>query len=275
MNEKSTQRIIAYVEDSLSAADRKTVAAELELDPNLRAAEKGLRRVLQAESNAALDTGELPQTFDDAVMRRIRVAPPPHSRASESGVDSFVSYVRETLFSSSRMQAVLITSCALLLMVTVSPELRGLASRARPASITSHDLSMYDAVSNASSARIINAMTARIPAGYRAVSLDVKGFSRPGEHVDVVWLAELQSKSVSALIVQDARVLSNESDPAAGGDAADLSTVTILVRAEDAAKIELARATGTLALSIRDTADLEESPVEEFILRGGALIPKA
>lgn len=273
MKDKVTQRIIAYVENALPAAEAKAFAAELELNADLRAMESGLRSVLRAESNAARDEGELPQAFDDAVMRRIRVAPPPQSHMSGARPDVIFSSFRETIFGSTRMQAIFATTCSLLLIVALSPDLRG--SRPTLSGEHANYLSMYDATGDASSARIINAMTARIPAGYRAVSLDVKGWSRPGEHVDVVWLAELQSKSVSALIIQNARVLSNERDPSAGDDAEGMSTVTILVRAEDAAKVELARATGVIALSPRDGEIAEENPVEEFILRGGSLIPKA
>ncbi|MBN8549866.1 MAG: hypothetical protein J0M12_11175 [Deltaproteobacteria bacterium] len=274
MNEKRTQKIVEYLENALSEADRKSFCAQLDLDKTLRAQERGLRLVLKGESLAACSNAELPDSFEDSVMRRVRVATPPQAIGATASVGPILSFAREALLHPSRLQALLASTCALLIIFAFSPSLRSGLSTFREGRNQSY-LVMYDAVRNAPTARIINAVTARIPPGYRAVSLDVAGAPRPGEYVDVMWLAELQAKSVSAIIVENARVLSNEQDPSATDNPVGISTVTILIPAADAARIELARATGTVVLTPRDAASPQDGGVEEFIERGGTLSPKA
>lgn len=113
------------------------------------------------------------------------------------------------------------------------------------------------------SVRPTNVITASIPEGYRAVTIrvdarsSVEGFVRPGAKVDVVWTSRIRGKPGISVIVQNAKVLS-----AARSTEASLkpgqpipSTVTLLVTAKDAAKIELATQTGKLSLQLRGDAD--------------------
>ena len=79
MKELVTQQVVEYLEGSLSAEDSKAMRAQLEVSPELRAQEQGMRRVLQAENLAAVSEAELPDAFEDAVMRRLRVTPPPQA----------------------------------------------------------------------------------------------------------------------------------------------------------------------------------------------------
>ena len=107
-------------------------------------------------------------------------------------------------------------------------------------------------------------MTVKIPEGYRAVAIStdvrssVEGWVRPGARVDVVWVSKIQGQPAVTVIVQNAQVLSAERQM----DIRNLvnmgqvpSTITLLVTADDAAKIQLAQATGALSLTLRGDTD--------------------
>jgi Flp pilus assembly protein CpaB len=111
-----------------------------------------------------------------------------------------------------------------------------------------------------------SAITANIPAGYRAVTIrvdarsSVEGWARPGARVDVVWSSTVNSKPAVTVIVQNAKILSAErmtdSDIKTAKEGLTLpSTVTLLVTAADAAKIQLASTSGSLSLSLRGDVD--------------------
>jgi len=113
------------------------------------------------------------------------------------------------------------------------------------------------------SIRPTNVITANIPEGFRAVTIrvddrtSVEGFVRPGARVDVVWTSSIRGKPAITTIVQNSRVLSAERQT---GDeqqkgAAPPRTVTLLVTAQDAQKIQLASTTGQLSLSLRGDLD--------------------
>ncbi|MCB0334594.1 MAG: Flp pilus assembly protein CpaB [Bdellovibrionales bacterium] len=114
------------------------------------------------------------------------------------------------------------------------------------------------------SVRPTNILTANIPEDFRAVTIrvdartSVEGFVRPGANVDVVWASRIRGKPGITTIVQNAKVLSAERqtkvDNANPGVPVP-STVTLLVTAEDAQKIQLASTTGKLSLSLRGDAD--------------------
>lgn len=109
-----------------------------------------------------------------------------------------------------------------------------------------------------------NALTAKIPDGFRAVTISVdaesgvEGWVRPGVRVDVVWLSTLRGKPAVTTIVEDAEILSAErsieADPENSGKSIP-SHVTLLVSIKDGQKIQLAKTTGSLSLSLRGTAD--------------------
>lgn len=111
--------------------------------------------------------------------------------------------------------------------------------------------------------RPTNAITANIPEGYRAVTISVdarssvEGWARPGAKVDVVWASKIRGQPAVTVIVQNARVLSAERqiDAKSQPGMPVPSTVTLLVSAADAAKIQLASTTGSLSLNLRGDND--------------------
>lgn len=111
--------------------------------------------------------------------------------------------------------------------------------------------------------RPTNAITANIPEGHRAVTISVdarsavEGWVRPGARVDVAWASSIRGRPGVTIIVQNALVLSAERnpDPKVQAGAPVPSTVTLLVTADDAAKINLASTTGSLTLQLRGDND--------------------
>lgn len=113
------------------------------------------------------------------------------------------------------------------------------------------------------SVRPANQVTANIPSGFRAVTIrvdartSVEGFVRPGAKVDVVWATYIRGEPSVTVIVQNAKVLSAERsvDSSADPNVPVPSTVTLLVSARDASKIQLASTEGKLSLSLRGDED--------------------
>lgn len=111
-----------------------------------------------------------------------------------------------------------------------------------------------------------NVLTARIPEGYRAVSISVnaesgvEGWARPGARVDVVWTSKHRGKLIVSTIVENAQVLSAErsTDVMPRGTSTTTSVpthITLLVPLKDAQKVQLAKASGTLGLNLRGDVD--------------------
>ncbi len=113
------------------------------------------------------------------------------------------------------------------------------------------------------SVRPSNPVSAKIPEGYRAVTINVnstssvEGWATPGAKVDVVWASRIRGQAGVSVIVQNAEVLSAERmvDPNLKPGTPVPSTVTLLVTADDANKIMLATTTGALSLSLRGDQD--------------------
>lgn len=107
--------------------------------------------------------------------------------------------------------------------------------------------------------RPVNEITEQIPEGYRAVTIrvdqtsSVEGWARPGAQVDIVWASKVRGKSAVTVIVENAKVLSAERITQAEikPGMPVPSTVTLLVTAEDAKKIQLATTAGSLSLNLR------------------------
>ncbi|RMG43714.1 MAG: Flp pilus assembly protein CpaB [Candidatus Dadabacteria bacterium] len=130
-----------------------------------------------------------------------------------------------------------------------------------------------------------NEITAKIPEGYRAVTIrvdartSVEGFTRPGARVDVVWSTTLNGKPAVRTIVENAKVLSaerqTETDAMKQAGVPVPSTVSLLVTAQDAQKIQLASTTGSLSLSLRGDTDVGKGSgagvvtVDDLIRQGG------
>lgn len=106
----------------------------------------------------------------------------------------------------------------------------------------------------------------KIPSGHRAVAIPVnaltgvEGWVRPGANVDVVWSTERDQQFVVVTIVENAKVLSVEHSLEADNHAQlPVTTVpnhiTLVVPSSDAQKIQLAKTSGSLSLSLRGGQD--------------------
>ncbi len=106
-----------------------------------------------------------------------------------------------------------------------------------------------------------------IPEGFRAVTIrvdartSVEGWARAGARVDVVWSSVVNGKPTISVIVENAKILSAErqiAPPAENnnGEPAPMpTTVTLLVQADDASRIQLASVSGSMSLSLRGLTD--------------------
>ncbi len=111
--------------------------------------------------------------------------------------------------------------------------------------------------------RPANVLTAKIPEGFRAVTIrtdsltSVGGFARPGARVDVNWSTKINGEPAIVPIVENAEVLSADSQTTnqPGTTGIVPNTVTLLVTADDAKRIQLAAASGALSLSLRGDSD--------------------
>lgn len=110
-----------------------------------------------------------------------------------------------------------------------------------------------------------NGLSARIPAGMRAISLKsnevvgVAGYLLPGTHVDVLVTvrAATSNDPVTSIVLQDAQVLTagEKMQPDPDGHASKVDVVTLLVSPEDAEKIVLASTQGTVHFILRNGGD--------------------
>ena len=111
-----------------------------------------------------------------------------------------------------------------------------------------------------------SAITAKIPEGFRAVTISVdaesgvEGWVRPGTRVDVVWTTMHLSRPAVTTIVQSAEVLSAERSLEPAKDERSPATkvpshVTLLVSSKDAQKVQLAKSSGSLSLILRGDED--------------------
>ena len=108
-------------------------------------------------------------------------------------------------------------------------------------------------------------LTAKIPEGMRAISVrsdeivGVAGFLFPGSHVDV--MVTLRGEAVpqpeTQIVLQDVEVLTagQKIEPEAGGKAETVGVVTLLLTPEDAQKVALASAQGSIHFGLRNGAD--------------------
>lgn len=109
----------------------------------------------------------------------------------------------------------------------------------------------------------VNALTASIPNGYRAIAISVdatssvEGWAQPGARVDVIWVTKDFGSQIAYVIAPNAKVLSAnkkaEGARVEGKDvqAEDPSTVTLLLSVRDAMRVRLAALNGRLALVLR------------------------
>ncbi len=109
----------------------------------------------------------------------------------------------------------------------------------------------------------VNALTASIPKGYRAIAISVdaissvEGWAQPGARVDVIWVTKDFGMQMAYVIAPNAKVLS-ANKKAEGArvngkdkDAEVPSTVALLLSVRDAMRVRLAALNGRLALVLR------------------------
>ncbi len=119
----------------------------------------------------------------------------------------------------------------------------------------------------------VNALTASIPPGYRAIAIpvdatsSVEGWAQAGVRVDVVWVTEFGGRNTAAVVAHNAKVLSANRRTEAqrgvskskqggqGGDEGIPPTVTLLLSVQDAMKVRLAALHGKLGLVLRGAED--------------------
>ena len=121
----------------------------------------------------------------------------------------------------------------------------------------------------------VNALTASIPAGYRAIAIpvdatsSVEGWAQPGARVDVVWVTEFTGKNTASVVAHNAKVLSanrrteairgnlqpKPGAAAGSGDQGIPPTVTLLLSVQDSMKVRLASLHGKLGLVLRGAED--------------------
>lgn len=129
----------------------------------------------------------------------------------------------------------------------------------------------------------VNALTASIPPGYRAIAIEVdatssvEGWAQPGARVDVVWVTEYTGRNTASVIAHNAKVLSANrrtegaqpgqrnrqakpgNAPAQAGQGglgeAIPPTVTLLLSVQDSMKVRLAALHGKLGLVLRGAED--------------------
>lgn len=130
------------------------------------------------------------------------------------------------------------------------------------------------------STKPISPVSPKIPDGFRAVTISVdsksavEGWAQPGSKVDVSWAASLNGKPSISIIVQNAKILSAEknTNPNAEPGAPVPTTVTLLVSALDAQKIQLAQTTGSLSLQLRGDPDTGRVNVGDNTITVDALL---
>ncbi len=284
-----------YLDSALAGTDSKALADLIAGSAELQREERAYRRLQAAERLAQSESDSLPPTFEHAVMRRVRVAVPPGEPSLVQQMGSACAELLSSLVSHPRILA---SSCLSILAIALIPVFV-LQSGVQPSDAPlSRDL--YDPAREQPYMRLVNAVTARIPEGYRAISFGAAGRTIPGDKVDVVWLYHQNKRSTATLIARDVQVLSTERRSEEESDSPAYSTVTLLLAAEDAGKVELAASTGQLALSVRDSSDAgqnskPQSPVsvvtsskaqpeldflgpdgqvERYLVRDGRLIPR-
>lgn len=119
----------------------------------------------------------------------------------------------------------------------------------------------------------VNALTASIPPGYRAIAISVdaissvEGWAQPGARVDVIWVTRDLGSQMAYVIAPNAKVLSANKRAegaqagAGGAEGETPQTVTLLLSVRDAMRVRLASLNGRLALVLRgaDDAGLSKS----------------
>lgn len=123
-------------------------------------------------------------------------------------------------------------------------------------------------------------LTAKIPDGMRAISLrsdevvGVAGFLLPGTHVDVlVTIHPPSGDALTNTVLQDVQVLASgqKTEPDPEGKPVTATVVTLLVKPDDAERVNLAATQGIVHFVLRNGVDREQrksTPVQYSELAG-------
>jgi pilus assembly protein CpaB len=130
-------------------------------------------------------------------------------------------------------------------------------------------------------------LTVKIPDGMRAISLrsdevvGVAGFLLPGTHVDVlVTMKPPDGDPITATVLQDVQVLASgqKTEPDPEGKPVTATVVTLLVKPEDAERVDLASTQGIVHFVLRNGVDREQrksEPLQFSQLAGKPAKPQA
>ena len=131
-------------------------------------------------------------------------------------------------------------------------------------------------------------LSMKIPDGMRAISLrsdpvvGVSGFLLPGTHVDVLvtYRVANSADSETATVLQDAQIIATgqKMEPDPDGKPTPTDVVTILCSPQDAERVTLASAQGTVHFVLRNGSDhvkVMQLPAQISGLGGGASAPAA
>ncbi|MEO8593087.1 MAG: Flp pilus assembly protein CpaB [Candidatus Solibacter sp.] len=120
----------------------------------------------------------------------------------------------------------------------------------------------------------VEGVASTIERGYRAVSVQitdvsgVAGLVQPGSHVDVIFTRPgSMAEATSSTILQNVKVISTGRTVAVGQTldprAPKSPTITLVLRPDDAQKLELAKSQGKIGLSLRNPLDSEQNASTE------------
>jgi pilus assembly protein CpaB len=127
-------------------------------------------------------------------------------------------------------------------------------------------------------------LAVKIPEGMRAISLrsdevvGVAGFLLPGTHLDVlVTMRPPNSDPITTTVLQDVQVLASgqKTEPDPEGKPVTATVVTILVKPDEAERVDLASTQGTVHFILRNSADREQhTPVPVQFAELAGVLPK-
>jgi pilus assembly protein CpaB len=111
-------------------------------------------------------------------------------------------------------------------------------------------------------------LSTKIPDGMRAISLKsdqivgVAGFLLPGTHVDVLvtYRTQTDPNPITVTVLQDAQIIAagQKFQPDPEGKASPVDVVTLLVKPNDAERVTLASAQGSVHFVLRNSSDHEQ-----------------
>jgi pilus assembly protein CpaB len=137
----------------------------------------------------------------------------------------------------------------------------------------------------------VNALTASIPTGYRAIAIpvdatsSVEGWAQAGARVDVFWVTTLTGRRTVSMVAANAKVLSannktegvQKRDPSKAPSDEIPHTVTLLLSSKDALRVRLSSLHGRLSLVLRGSEDsgavASSNPIPESALYSTSNLP--